>query len=92
MKEKEESPPHSSGNLTNTDIEFRNCSEKGHVRSKCPEKPKNKQFSSKGKAQEVHTSQAHEDYTFSLNVVGEALSRVINEDVASQNTIYISGA
>ena len=33
-----------------------------------------------------------EDYAFSLNVVREAFSKTINEDVASQITIYNSGA
>ena len=68
---KKKSPMHPSGNLTNPDIECWNCGEKGHVRSKCPKKPKRKQTSNKGKEQEVHTSQTQEDYAFSLNVVGE---------------------
>ena len=89
---KKKSPMNLSGNLTNPDIECWNCSEKGHVRSKHPKKPQRKQTSSKGKDQEVHTSQAQDNYAFSSNVVSETLSKTINEDVASQITMYNSGA
>ena len=80
---KKKNPTHPSGNSTNPDIEFWNCSKKGHFRSKYPKKPKKKQTSSKGKDQEAHTSQTQEDYAFSFNVVGEALSKMINGDVAN---------
>ena len=89
---KKKNPTHSSGKSTNPDIECWNCSKKGHIRSKYPKKAKKKQTSSKEKDQEAHTTQAQEDYAFSFNVVGEALSKMINEDIASQITIHDSGA
>ena len=69
---KKKNPMYPSGNTTNPDIEGWNCTEKGHIRSKCPKKPRKKQTSNKGKEQEAHTSQTQDDYVFSFNVVGEA--------------------
>ena len=87
---KQKFPTSSSGNSTNLDVECWNCGEKGHVRAKCPKKPKKKQFNRKGKDQEAHTSQPQDDYAFSSNLVREALSKMIEKD-ASGITIYDSG-
>ena len=82
----------SSGTTTNPDIKCWNCGEKGHIRMKCPKKAKRKQPGSKGKEQEAHMTQASNDYVFSSNIVGEALSWTLNEGKSSRITIYNSGA
>ena len=73
----------SSGTTTNPDVACWNCGEKGHIRTKCPKKAKRKQPSGKEKEQEAHTTQASDDYVFSLNIVGEALSRTLDEGTSS---------
>ena len=73
----------SSGTTTNPDVECWNCGEKGHIRTKCPKKTKRKQPGDKGKEQEAHTTQASDDYAFSSNIVGEALSRTLDEGTSS---------
>ena len=73
----------SLGNATNPDVESWNCGEKGHIRTKCPKKAKRKQPGGKGKEQEAHTMQASDDYAFSLNIVGEALSWTLDEGILS---------
>ena len=82
----------SSGTTTNPDVKCWNCGGKGHIRTKCPKKAKRKQPGRKGKEQEVHTMQASNDYAFSSNIVGEALSRTLNEGTLSRITIYDLGA
>ena len=56
---------------------------KGHIRTKCPKKAKRKQPGGKGKEQEAHMTQASDNYAFSLNIVGEALSWRLNEGTSS---------
>ena len=73
----------SSGTATNAEVKCWNCGEKGHIRTKCPKKAKRKQPGGKGKEQEAHTMQASDDYAFSLNIVGEALSRTLDEGTSS---------
>ena len=76
----------------NPDVKCWNCGEKGHIRTKCPKKAKRKQPGGKGKEQEAHTTQASDDYAFSSNIVGEALSWTLDEGTLSQITIYDLGA
>ena len=59
---------------------------------KCPKKSKRKQPGGKGKEKEAHTTQASDDYAFSLNIVGESLSQTLDEGTLSQITIYDLGA
>ena len=61
------------------------------LQTKCPKKAKRKQPGGKGKEQEAHTMQASDDYAFSLNIVGEALSWTLNEGTSSRITIYDLG-
>ena len=73
----------SSGTTTNPDVKCWNCREKGHIRTKCSKKAKRKQPGGKEKEQEAHMTQASDDYAFSSNIVGEALSQTLDEGTLS---------
>ena len=70
----------SSGTTMNPDVECWTYGEKGHIRTKCPKKAKRKQPGSKGKEQEAHMMQGSDNYAFSLNIVGKALSQTLNKE------------
>ena len=83
---KKKNPLGSLGSLgitKNADVKCWNCGEKGHIRMKCPKKAKKKQPGGKGKDQEAHMTQANDDYAFSSNIVGEALSQTLDEGTLS---------
>ena len=73
----------SLGTTMNPDVECWNCGEKDHIRTKCPKNTKRKQPGSKGKEQKAHMMQTSNNYVFSSNIVGEALSQTLDEGMLS---------
>jgi hypothetical protein len=86
--ESKKKSPDGSNTVGNSQTECWNCSKKGHRKAQCTQPKKDSHKSNKG--QEVHTSM-NDEHVFTT-VIGEALSKIVDDGQQSCMTIYDSGA